>query len=264
LRAIQDPKAVSFSGAPHEKNITLLYKELESEAKNPAIIKQIKYEYPNVHLGNTNGINSSRTQFEDLKLVYNPKNKTWHAPSMCVWAEDRIRLPGKLSIATAYKGHQSFFKQILGINKPDLLMHIIALEQKVTDSLDKPDQGTVFEEMMNISALNPTPDALKRLGDCKCFPVRMPLPSNSIEWHNRLDDFAIIDRRNYGEQFSGKIRMLNLSLEEVHSIRGFLDAMDLEKKYLSNAVTRKTSAEDGSLHRPLTENLRKKAYAICR
>jgi len=183
---------------------------------------------------------------------------------MCVWAEDRIRLPGKVSLATAYKGHQSFFKQVLGISKPDLLMHILALEQKVADIPDNPDQEAVLEEMLNISALNPPPGALKRLADCKCFPVKLPLPSNSIEWHNRLDDFAIIDRREYGEQFGGKIRMLDLSLEKVHSIRGFLDGMDLERKYLSNAVTRKTSAEHGSLHRLLTEDLRKKAYAICR
>lgn len=138
-------------------------------------------------------------------------------------------------------------------------MHVLALVQKAADN---PDRHAVLQEMQNICALQPTPDALRKLDDCRCFPVKTVL--GSIEWVNQSADFAIIDRRDYGELFSGKLKILDLSLEEVHSIKSLLDGMGLEGRYLSNTVRQTTAAEDGSLNQGLTEDLRRKSYAICR
>jgi hypothetical protein len=64
--------------------------------------------------------------------------------------------------------------------------------------------------------------------------------------------------------FEGKIRTLDFSLEEVHSISTFLTRLDLDKKLLSWAVTEETNVEDSLPAGDLTKNLRLKAYAIAR
>jgi hypothetical protein len=64
--------------------------------------------------------------------------------------------------------------------------------------------------------------------------------------------------------FDGKIRLLDFSLEEVHSLELFLLAMGLGTRYLSIAVTESTTAQGNELHLGLTSDLRKKAYAIYR
>ena len=125
-------------------------------------------------------------------------------------------------------------------------MHINALVQQTADSSDK---HVLLQEMVNICAFDPTRDDLKRLDNCKCFPVRsQPGIVNCI---SRSTDFAIIDRREYGALFTEKLNMLDFTLEEVHSIRTFLNGMGLEERYLSKAVKPKTSAEGGSLNQEL-------------
>ncbi|KAF2103412.1 hypothetical protein NA57DRAFT_31443 [Rhizodiscina lignyota] len=243
LQSIQESKTY-LTSKDEERKITLLYKELQ---------------VPKFDIQCMSHSNVFRSRFEDRKLIYDSRNLTWHAPSSCIWAEDRIQLPRKVSLASAYKGYQSFFTKTLGVTKPNLQMHINALEQKAANEPEKQD---ILQEMLNICAFNPTPDALKRLGNCECFPIKPQL--GNLAWVNGSSDFAIIDRREYGELFSGKLKILDLTLEEVHSIKDFLDAMQLEERYLSSAVKPKTSAEGGSLSRTLTDDLRKKSYAICR
>ena len=206
---------------------------------------------------------------EACKLVYQKAKGSWHPPSDCVWAEDHIQLPGKFSLATAYKGHAIFFLQVLRIPKPNLAMHIASLIEKSSDS---PDQDTILQEMhkkmilqemLNICALNPKAESLQaKLMDCKCFPVRKP--SGEIEWLDSTKRFAIVDRADYAVMFRDKVNTLDFSLEEVHSLKVLLVGLNLEKHYLSNATTEETEAEEAMADSPLTVDLRSKAYAITR
>ena len=77
-------------------------------------------------------------------------------------------------------------------------------------------------------------------------------------------EFAIIDRREYGKLFSGRINTLDFSLEDVHSFELFLRGLGLRKNYLSNSVNLMTDATGSSIDEQLTADLRRKAYAICR
>ena len=138
-------------------------------------------------------------------------------------------------------------------------MHVVALEQKASEH---PDRREIMQEMMNISAFSPTSEAVKDLSDTKCLPVK--LPSGEIHWLSKRGSFAIIDRREYGEAFAGRINILDFSLEEVHSIRPFLLALGLEKRYMSRAVTEHTTVQGGSFSQCHSDDLRNKAYAICR
>jgi hypothetical protein len=138
-------------------------------------------------------------------------------------------------------------------------MHIVSLKQKAED---EPNKATIFQEMLNICALNPTSEVLRTLEGCKCLPVKTQ--SGATVWYACSTDFAIVDRREYGAMFDGKIRILDFSLEEVHSLRPFLLALGLEERHLSIAVKENTTAQDNDLHARLTRDLRKKAYAIYR
>lgn len=117
--------------------------------------------------------------------------------------------------------------------------------------------------MRNICALNPKPDDLwPKLSNCKCFPVRKPF--NEVEWSSCSGAFAIVDRTDYGTLFRGKIAILDFSREEVHSLKVFLQGLKLEPKHLSNAVSEETRVEGGVFNEELTNDLRRKAYAIAR
>lgn len=138
-------------------------------------------------------------------------------------------------------------------------MHIRALQQRVMENANRED---IIREMMNICALGPDPKEIEALSDCKCLPVK--LPSGETKWLNKHANFAIVDRREYGDVFRGKISMLDLSLEEVHSLKVILLGLGLHRFYTSIAVQETTSVQGGLINESLTESLRKKAYAICR
>jgi hypothetical protein len=191
--------------------------------------------------------------------VYNTVDKSWHSPSDCIWARDTIQIPGKVSVATMYKGHSNFFQDVLQIKKPDLAMHIKALKQRAAET---PDRAAIMREMVNICALDPAAGALDTLSECKCLPVKRT--SGEVDWVACSEDFAIIDRLEYGDIFRGKVDVLDFSLEEVHRISQFLFGLKLQGRYMSRRVEEKTGVEGGTLNRRLTEDLRKKAYAISR
>lgn len=204
--------------------------------------------------------NSNRTRFNDEKLIYDLDEGTWYSLTDCIWAEDRIKLPGKLSVATKYKDHASFFLNTLEIKKPDLGMHIVSLIQKSSGS---PDKDEILQEMRNICALSPDPGVLHtKLRDCKCFPVKNL--SGHIEWLSSAHQYAIVDRDDYGRLFTGIVKILDLTLEEVHSVKPLLRGLDLEKNCLSNVVEEETRVETSRVNNVLTEDIRRKAYAIAR
>ncbi|KAF2499755.1 hypothetical protein BU16DRAFT_504059 [Lophium mytilinum] len=206
------------------------------------------------------GVNEKiRIEIEVECLVYNYHSRTWHNPSSCIWAEDEIRLPGKLSIATMYKTLKPFFLGVLRITKPSLEMHISALKEKASTN---PDKYSIFREILNICAFDIPFKALESLRNCKCLPVK--LSSGTTEWSDCSKDFAIVNRRDYSQTFAGRINVLDFSLEEVHSLKPFLSGLGLEERFLSRAVREETTVQGGSKDERLTADLRKKSYAICR
>ncbi|KAF7949568.1 uncharacterized protein EAE97_003077 [Botrytis byssoidea] len=204
-------------------------------------------------------VETVRSCIEESSLLYYPPNKLWYAPSSCVWATEDIQLPEKISIATEYKNQRTFFRNVLGVAKPNLEMHIIALQKR---ALENPDKEGILRELRNICALNPTVALRDKLSKCKCFPVYRP--SQEVEWLDSTDSFAIVDRKEHGDVFRNKINVLDFSLEEVHSVNQFLVELGLEGRFTSRAVKEDTKIEDGLLSDALTNDLRRKAYAICR
>jgi hypothetical protein len=68
----------------------------------------------------------------------------------------------------------------------------------------------------------------------------------------------------YGDAFKGKLHTLDLTLEEVHTLRHFLKAMELEDRYMSRAVKEDTNVRGGSEDLALSNEFRERARAIYR
>ncbi|TGO71885.1 hypothetical protein BELL_0517g00020 [Botrytis elliptica] len=238
-------------------------KELEShnpqeEAKIPLLYEKFKeLTKEGARLIETENI---RSWIENNKLLYYRPYKSWHAPSSCIWATDEIQLPGKISIAAEYKKQSVFVRKVLGIKEPSLEMHILALQKR---ALENPTKEGILNELKNICALNPADGILRdKLSTCKFLPVCET--SQMTEWMDVTSNFAIIDRKEYGDIFKNKINILDFSLEEAHSINAILVSLGLEGRYMSKSVKEETKIADGLLNDALTKNLRRKAYAICR
>lgn len=72
------------------------------------------------------------------------------------------------------------------------------------------------------------------------------------------------DRKELGSLFSGKIAILDFTLEEIHAVEVVSRALQLEDRYISTLVSTQTTATEDGVNQILTKNLRLKAYAICR
>ncbi len=139
-------------------------------------------------------------------------------------------------------------------------MHIRALIQKASDS---PNKDSILQEMKNICALDASSITLyTKLSDCAFLPVKQP--SGETEWMSCTGAFAIADRHEYERMFRDRITILKFTLEEVHSVEKLLCGLRLGPRFLSKAVTEETRVTAGVMHQKLTNDLRKKAYAICR
>ncbi|KAF7958935.1 hypothetical protein EAE96_002461 [Botrytis aclada] len=239
----QDESEGDFNGEKHK--IILLYDKLNELTDDGKSSEEVEIV---------------RSYFEDWELLYYPPSRSWCAPSSCIWAPEKIQFLGKISIATKYKKRRTFFQDVLGIKKPNVEMHILALQKH---ALENPDKEAILRELRNLCALLPTRNVLRdKLSKCKCFPVYRP--SQIVEWMDSTGSFAIVDRKEHGDVFKNEINVLDFSLEEVHSVNKFLVEFGLEGRFTSRAVEEDTKIEDGLLNDALTNDLRRKAYAICR
>ncbi|KIW01104.1 uncharacterized protein PV09_07391 [Verruconis gallopava] len=231
-----------FANRVHREDLSNLYKEL-STYRNQADCMTI------------------RNRFQSERLIYHPQVNSWHSPTDCVWAEDHIKLQGKVSIATEYKESEYLFVEILNIVEPTLEMHVRALADKALLPRAKKE---MFHEMRLICAFDPKPDQLESLRNALCLPIRTV--DKRLEWvRPSFEDFVIVDRKEYGDMFEGKVNVLDFSLEEVHQLRTFLIALDLGRRFMSEAVEEKTRVSgELRLDNDLTREMQRKAYAICR
>lgn len=202
----------------------------------------------------------SRTRFEDNSLIFVPSQNAWFPPSSCIWADDRTRIPQRTPISTPYASLQEFFCHVLQVQKPDLRMYVQELMQLSKDR--PPSLFRIKESISLISTMDPSSKSLKSLRSANILPVR--LPSGDVKLTNASVDFAIIDRKVYGEALQGQITTLDFSLNEVHACRSFLLALDLGRRFISAAVEEKTSAQGSLPNLELTDALREKAHAIFR
>jgi hypothetical protein len=197
--------------------------------------------------------------FDGESLIFLPTAGGWYRLSACIWADSLINIPQKASLKTEYAELEEFFHRTLGVPEPNVEMHVNGLR----DYLGGEKEPSRVKEMMKlISSMNPHSSAVARLANCIMFPVRRA--DGSMDWTNSHADFAIVNRKEYGEAFRDRIKTLNFTIEEVRACQSLLEALNLGSKFLSELVTEETTITDGREKRSLTRQLRERAYALSR
>src|ERR1700759_5757828 len=91
-------------------------------------------------------ININRDAFKNKRLIFDHKDQDWYYSDDCIWAEDKIKLPGLVSIADQYRSTEKFFLDILEIESPQLEMHIDALKSEAESAQPSRERGGEFSE----------------------------------------------------------------------------------------------------------------------
>jgi hypothetical protein len=99
--------------------------------------------------------------------------------------------------------------------KPNLKMHVQGLKELANG---QPRQHSLKHDDAH-QFHGPSEEDLSDLRMSNIFPVK--LPNGHRKLTNRLAEFAIVDRSEYGAAFEGRVIILDLSLEEVRKCRPF-------------------------------------------
>ncbi|CZR61946.1 uncharacterized protein PAC_11843 [Phialocephala subalpina] len=205
--------------------------------------------------------NTIRSSFEESRLVFVPLWNSWWSPSYCIWCDDQVRIPQRAPIKTPYGGLEDFFCRVLGVQRPNLGMHVEALKE-LARVQPAASASQIKQTMMLISSMDPTPDDVRDLRLSNIFSVTTT--TGQTAFTNSTADFAIVDRLEYGAAFAGKINLLDYSLTEVRSSGPLLFALGMQGRHLSNLVEEPTTVQGGAIDTALSRAFRSKAYALFR
>ena len=201
--------------------------------------------------------------FETERLIYAPSESAWFAPSQCLW-NSPVPIQGKAIIGNAYPdGLKPFLVERLKI-APAVLSTIV--EGLCSLARGNPSLAKVKEMLWAINNMDPRKGDLESMVECSILPVRGDRSgSESVTFRNCHDNFVVTDRVKLGEVFRGHIGFLDFSLEEVRQLNPFLQALNLDKKFLSLVCkTRTACTEERVLDARLTTKFRDRAYALLR
>jgi hypothetical protein len=159
-----------------------------------------------------------------------------------------------------YPNLESFFKNMLLVQAPDLSMHVSSLLE--LGRRPPEDAHLVKITIQLVSSLGPTEVDLEPLSGSNIFHVR--LANGNLQWTNKAASFFINDRNLYAEAFRTKVAMLDFTLEEVRAAEAFFRVFGMANKNLSTSVKASTEVNDGNPNFVLTQNFRSRAFAICR
>ncbi|KAK5987876.1 Protein NO VEIN-like protein [Cladobotryum mycophilum] len=209
-----------------------------------------------------------RKEFEDQSLVYmvTGYKPTWRAISQSLllpWTGTR----GQRISFHVSKGMMDFFREVLGVR---MLLNI----QEVYDELLQVDSDTSIHFVKNViwilnnylqcEPAKVSEEMTAKLLKSRIFPVRYT--DGTVKLDTLDTEFAIIDRRDLGQSFEGKARVLDFSRDEVWGLKEFIKWAGLEPRYLSCSVEEVTSL---GLSIPqhlssIERNVKYKAHALFR
>ena len=184
----------------------------------------------------------------------------WYPLSACLWTNE-TQIPGKAAVAGQYADLQDFFVNCLGVEEPSIETYIEELELLISASSSPPFKKlkTILKE---INSRNPQKSLLDRLKLRQFLPVWGV--DGMLSLKGLMDDFVVVDRKNYGDIFRGVIPSLDFSVEEVHGLRSMILALALSDRYISKTVRETSSARNSLLQLVLSGEMRHKAHALFR
>lgn len=164
-----------------------------------------------------------------------------------------------------YPNMKTFFVGFLGVKALTLQMIYDELKRKGSSAT-----ATVKEVKEMLWQLNsfltpegqaPNPEPLLQQ---RILPVRYP--GGEITLCSNETAFEVVDRKNLGDAFGDKVKLLDFSLSEARKLEPFLQWAGLESRYLSRTVEEVTSLRSAT-RAPISSperDIKRKAYALYR
>ncbi len=134
--------------------------------------------------------------------------------------------------------------------------------RRLANGAEAPSIQKMSELIKEISSREPTREALGILRACNILPIKGT--DGQVSLKHAASRFAIVDRLQYGDLFRGEVPMLDFGLEDIHELRPFLLALNLEDRYMSRTVKEVSMTNASTLDPVLSRSMREKAYAIFR
>lgn len=175
----------------------------------------------------------SRKLFEESCHIYVPERTAWYRASSCIWSSAG-QITGRVTISNGYPDLEDFFVNSLGIEVTNLnmLMHEFKTLAERHASIDAfKDNIWNFNSLLLDEEDPPSPETLF---DLQILPIL--LPNGTTQLQTPSDHFNIVDRQKLGEAFKGKAALLDFTLQEVWKLSPFFQWLEIEDRYLSNAV----------------------------
>ncbi|KAI1372157.1 hypothetical protein F4677DRAFT_456697 [Hypoxylon crocopeplum] len=228
--------------------VKVLYKSLNNMSKSAATAKDL------------------RNAFELHRLIFaDAGSQRWHSPSQCIWSSTPAPILRKVNLSDVYSGDmEKFFVERLGV--PHLDANLIYKELLELN----PDEVTVehvkellwsLNSKLEVESLDASPEALL---ECQVLPIRHV--GGQVRLHSSDTEFAIVDRKNFGEFFQERVKVLDFSHNDICRLRPLLKWARLEDRYLSQLV-KETSVLDSGIRQRISDpnqDIRRKAYGLFR
>ncbi|PVH80366.1 hypothetical protein DL98DRAFT_628772 [Cadophora sp. DSE1049] len=248
-------------------------------------------------------VESLREEFDKNALILDPcsfesgaTRPVWIDLEACVWnGPVHLLHLTPLASASQYRDNQKlahFFSETLSIRDADWQNYLLMLlelqggrlvpestealslkvgrlyEHLASETVREEDWAAISQRMIwAINSRRPTDIDLESLRNTNCLPVRH-LRSNgtlTTSFESCQEDFVVNDRRNLAEIFDNQVPFLDFTLEKILRLHPFLEALQLDQKYLS-AICEQYTACDGTgiIDNRLTTEFRERAYEILR
>lgn len=147
---------------------------------------------------------------------------------------------------------------------PMMLEEVIRLAK--SGSADPSEIKTMLRELAsmltNAELTDKVEDLLRKLKQSKFLPLSDPGSAGRTPLVSAKDSFFIVDDRRTGDAFHGKVKLLDFPSNEFTLMQPLFAALRLESTYLSRHVTIETSVEDAVADSKLTEDMRRRSFAI--
>ncbi|KAL2828008.1 hypothetical protein BDW59DRAFT_178954 [Aspergillus cavernicola] len=206
-----------------------------------------------------------RERFEENAFIYHESDThtKWYKPSQCLWSTV-TDIKGMAALNDVYEEVSDFFIELLVVRNLTLQMvHDKLVNQGREQASTEEVKQTIWllnSYMQNESNI---PDP-RQVVKAKVFPVQYP--TGSVKLCSCAEDFAIADRKQLSDWFSGKAKFLDFNVNEITRLERFLQWVGLDRRYLSSSV-KEISALRGDSYKTLTlpdRNIVRKAHGLLR
>ena len=195
-------------------------------------------------------------------------NGEWFTPSACVWDYSDAAL-GQPGLRQYYEQLESFFLDKLDV--PKVTATYLVQELVSLADVRDPDVDSLKATLLKLGskiASHETANTHEFQRELQNFlnedygylPV---LDKEGISVvRSKGDNFYINDHSHYAQKFTGQVDMLDFDFEECSKLHGLFEKVGLTDKYLGTVVVPSSEPIESSEASQMTEDLRKRAYAL--